>query len=157
MPIDFFRWVHENNPSENLEYRKGWWDCIEIVQRLMDKHEIDAAQVVGTYLMTTPPPKEELCMPIVSLRTTRATILLKCDFGVWPECWTISVDRQNSKSGPTYGLFDEPVDLRTQGVTGFATDWVYPSYRDSPGKFSCNLGDEWDVSVLIQIVTHDDA
>jgi hypothetical protein len=63
----------------------------------------------------------------------------------------------NSKSGPTYGLFDETIDLRAQGVTGFAADWVYSSYRDSPGKFSCNLGDEWDVSMLVQIVTHDDA
>ena len=49
MPIDFFRWVHENNHSKNLEYKKGWWDYIETVYQLMDKHEIDAAQVVGTY------------------------------------------------------------------------------------------------------------
>ena len=113
--------------------------------------------MVGTYLMITPLPKEELCMPIVSLKTTHATILLKCDFGVWRKCWTVSVDRQNSKSGPTYSLFDETIDLRAQGVMGFATDWVYPSYRYNPGKFLCNLGDEWDVSMLIQIVTYDDA
>ncbi len=108
----------------------------------MDKHEIDAAKVMGTYLMTTPPPKDELCMPIVSPKTIRATILLKCDFGIWPKCWAISVDIQNSKSGPIYGLLYETVDLRTQSVMGFATDLVYTSYRDSPGKFSRNLADE---------------
>ncbi len=40
-PIDFNRWVNDNNPDERLEYRKGWGGYIEITRRLEGKFDIE--------------------------------------------------------------------------------------------------------------------
>jgi hypothetical protein len=40
LPTTFNRWVNDNNPPVNLEYGKGWWDYIEILQRLIDKFAV---------------------------------------------------------------------------------------------------------------------
>jgi hypothetical protein len=155
-PIDFHRWVNDHNPPEKSEYRKGWWDYVEIVQRLMDTHELEQAEVVGTYLMKTPPPKEELLMPVVKLEVRTAVFLLKYDFGVWPERWTLSTTRSAPYTSPTFGLFDAVTDLRSKTVAGFEPEWLYPPYRESPGQFTCELGDEWDVVTFIRLMAYED-
>jgi hypothetical protein len=35
--MDLDRWVNDNNPDEQLQYSKGWWDYIELIRRLMYK------------------------------------------------------------------------------------------------------------------------
>jgi hypothetical protein len=37
--MDLDRWVNDNNPDEQLQYSKGWWDYIELIRRLMYKLE----------------------------------------------------------------------------------------------------------------------
>ena len=85
MPTDFNRWVNDNNPDERLEYRKGWWDYIEIIRRLAGKFDIKShdIQVVSTYQMKTPPPCEELLMPVLRLQTPEVQLTIKYDFGVF--------------------------------------------------------------------------
>jgi hypothetical protein len=34
--MDLDRWVNDN-PEEQLQYGKGWWDYIELIRRLMYK------------------------------------------------------------------------------------------------------------------------
>jgi hypothetical protein len=63
--MDLERWVHDNNPEEQLQYSKGWWDYIELIRRLMYKFGAKEAQVVAAYPMRTPPPEEDLLMPAV--------------------------------------------------------------------------------------------
>lgn len=155
-PIDFHRWVSEHNPPEKSEYGKGWWDYVEIIQRLMDTHDIEHAEVVGTYLMKTPPPTEELLMPVVKLEIRTAVFLLKYDFGVWPDHWTLSTMRSAPYTSPTFGLFDAVTDLRGQTVAGFEPEWLYPPYSESPGKFTCKLSDEWDVAMCIRLMAYED-
>jgi hypothetical protein len=31
------RWVNDDNPDEQLQYGKGWWDYIELIRHLMYK------------------------------------------------------------------------------------------------------------------------
>ncbi len=51
LPTSFNRWINDNNPPAHLEYGKGWWDYVEILQRLLDKFAIEEPEVVGTYFM----------------------------------------------------------------------------------------------------------
>jgi hypothetical protein len=51
--MDLDRWVNDNNPDEQLQYSKGWWDYIELIRRLMYKFGAKEAQVVATYPMCT--------------------------------------------------------------------------------------------------------
>lgn len=157
VPMPFNRWVNDNNPPVHLEYVKGWWDYVEILQRLMDKFAIQESQVVGTYIMKTPPPQEELLMPVVKLKMKNVELIVKYDFGTFPETWTISAKSSNAHVGPTLGLFNPNPDLRLKTVSGFEPAWVYPPYCESPTRFSCELRDEWDLAAFIRLVSNEDA
>ena len=152
LPTSFDQWVSENNPPVRLSYGKGWWDYIEILRRLADKFEIAAMDVIGTYVMKTPPPEERLLMPVVGMKTADLELIIKYDFGVFPERWTISVNGDSLKVGSTFGLFDENADLRRETIPGFEPEWLYPRYRESPSRFSCLLHDEWDVAAFVRLV-----
>lgn len=85
LPKEFDHWVNDNNPAAHLEYGKGWWDYIGMLRRLASKFEIEGLEVVGTYLMRTPPPEEELLMPVVKLTERSVELIVKYDFGTFPE------------------------------------------------------------------------
>ena len=157
LPVPVNRWVNDNNPPAHLEYGKGWWDYVEILQRLMDKFAIEEAQVVGTYIMKTPPPQEELLMPVVKLKMKTVDLIVKYDFGTFPETWTISTKSSTSHVGPTLGLFNRNTDLRLKTVSGFEPGWVYPPYCESQTRFSCELQDEWDLAAFIRLVSNEDS
>jgi hypothetical protein len=157
LPTSFNRWVNDNNPSAHLEYGKGWWDYVEILQRLIDKFGIEEPEVVGTYLMKTPPPQEELLMPVVKLKMKDAELIVKYDFGTFPERWTISANTSKALVGSTLGLFNKNTDLRLMTVNGFQPEWLYPPYRESQTRFSCELRDEWDLATFIRFISNDDA
>lgn len=156
-PIDLFDWINDNNPPEGLEYRKGFWDYVEFIQRLMEKHEIEKAEVLGTYLMKTPPPVEELLMPVVRIAVRSTSFVVKYDFGAWPESWTISVSRKLPYAGCTFGLFDERADLRLKSVPGFQAKWLYPPFCENPAQFTCELRDEWDVATVFRLMSYGEA
>jgi hypothetical protein len=155
MATDFFGWINDNNPPEGLEYRKGFWDYVEFIQRLMHKHEVEEAEVVGTYLMKTPPPVEELLMPVVKITIRSTTFVVKYDLGVWPERWTVSVSKGSPYTGFTFGLFDERTDLRLKAVSGFDAKWLFPPFCENPAQFTCELGDEWDVAMFFRLISYE--
>ncbi len=152
--IDFNRWVNDNNPDERLEYRKGWWDYIEIVRRLAGKFDIEDRdiQVVSTYLMKTPPPCEELLMPVLRLKTPNIQFTIKYDFGVYPEAWTVGVQSGLDTGPTTLGLFDPGRDLRAKAIAGFEKDWIYGPFSENTRQFTCDVQDEWDVACLFRLV-----
>jgi hypothetical protein len=154
MPIDFNRWVNDNNPDEHLQYRKGWWDYIEIVRRLAGKFEIDDGdiQVISTFAMKTPPPTEALLMPVFQIKALSAEFILKYDFGVYPEAWTVSVWSQLGSLQSMLGLFDPNQDLCAKHIAGFQTEWVYGPYCQDASRFSCEVRDEWDLACLFRLV-----
>ncbi len=149
-PVPLDHWVNDNNPPAHLQYGKGWWDYVETLRRLVDKFEIAHADVVATYSMRTPPPEEELCMPVVRLRTATAELFVKYDFGRYPDAWTVSARVPKHPIGSTFGLFDS--DQRLGEVPGFESAWIYPPYSESPDHFSCELRDEWDLAAFVRLV-----
>jgi hypothetical protein len=153
-PIDFNHWVNNNNPAEHLEYRKGWWNYIEIIRRLAGKFDIEYRdiQVVSTYLMKTPPPYEELMMPVLRLQTPDVQLTIKYDFGVCSEAWTVSVKFSIGVASTVLGLFDPGRDLRTKIVAGFEKEWIHGPHGENPAEFSCEVQDEWDVACLFRLV-----
>ncbi len=156
LPTTFNRWVNDNNPPVNLEYGKGWWDYIEILQRLIDKFTVEKSEVVGTYIMKTPPPQEELLMPVVKLKMENVELIIKYDFGIFPERWTISAKSSHTNVGPTFGLFNPNTDFRLKKVTGFEPEWVYPPHYESPTQFTCELQDEWDLAAFIRLISNEE-
>ena len=145
-PVPFDQWVNDNNPAEHLEYGKGWWDYVGVLQRIAWKFGIDHIDVVGTYIVDTPPPQEQIEMPVVRLRAATAELIIKHDFAAFPVEWTISV-RTSQTPGTTLGLFDPR--RRLDSIPGFEPSWVYPAFADSPQQFSCEVEDEWDLVTLL--------
>lgn len=46
------------------------------------------------------------------------------------------------------------MDVRRIAPPGFPVDMLYPSLRTSPGRFTCQLQDEWDVAMLCRLLLH---
>ena len=149
-PINLDQWVNDNNPPAHLEYGKGWWNYIEILRRVAWKFNVDHIDVVGIYVVNTPPPEEELEMPVVRLRTATVELIVKYDFGAFPDEWTVSARTSQTHLRSTFGLFDPHRRLDT--VAGFGPSWMYPPYAKSPGRFSCQLEDEWDLVMFMGLV-----
>jgi hypothetical protein len=149
-PIPLDHWVSDNNPPTHLQYGKGWWDYIEILRRVVEKFDVEHVDVVGTYVMETPPPQEELLMPVVRLRMGAVELIVKYDFGTFPDTWTVSARIPKRIIASTFGLFDP--DLRLEKVAGFDTSWVYPPYSVGPERFSCELRDEWDLAAFVRLI-----
>lgn len=155
---EFDRWVGSNRLPDKFGYGKGWWDYVELVQRLSYKFGIDDVRVVGRYVIHTPPPEAKLPMPAVALFAPHVRAALRWDFGnmrQWPLEWTVSVRRRSPYRGPTFGLFDTGFDLRSQPVEGFGPEWLFGPYRENQALFSCELEDEWDVATLLRLVLHE--
>lgn len=148
------RWIHENNPPASCHWSRGFWDYCHFLRRLMAKYEVQTADVVGTYLEQTPPPTEELLMPVVRILFPGALVVVQFSFARVPETWTISMVTAEPYRQPTYGLFDEDVDVRRIGAPGFPEDMFYPPLRASPGRWTCQVHDEWDLAMLVQLVLH---
>jgi hypothetical protein len=149
----FDAWVGTHNPASHLEYGKGWWDYVEIIGRLTHKFAATDVRVIGTYIVHTPPPEEELPMPAVAFVVNGVAFAVKWDFGRcphWPHEWTVSVQRPAPHSGATLHLFDEHTDARDV-TDGFGPDFTFPSYAESPQRFTCVVDDELDVATLIRI------
>jgi hypothetical protein len=145
------RWVETHQPDPSLEYGHGWWNRIEFIRMLQDRHRLEAVDVPATYWMETPPPCERLLMPVYRIRHGRLTCYLKTDFALG--YWYLSV-RTPEPLDHTYGLFDPARDLRREPrwLAGFREAWRYPPVADSPRRFTCELESEFDVYMLIRLV-----
>jgi len=152
------RWLGRNGVPESSVYARGRWDYVELLRKFAAKLDIADVRVVGHYLVETPPPEEELPMPAVVLAAPGAMVALKWDFGVgsrWPHEWTLSIRRRSPYRGPTFGLFDVALDLRSARVDGLSPDWVFGPYSENQTEFSCDVEDEWDVMSLLRLVFHE--
>ena len=59
------RWVETHQPDPSLEYGHGWWNGIEFIRMLRDRHRLEAVDVPATYWMETPYPRE---LDVVKIR-----------------------------------------------------------------------------------------
>ncbi len=152
-------WISDNNPPDHLEYGKGWWDYVELLQRLTAKLEPDEVRVVGTYIVETPPPEEQLTMPAVVFELPHVSFAVRFDFGHNPtrdfRDWIVSISRRSPYHGPLFGLIDPDEDLRPLGVTGLGDDWLFGPYRENAARFTCALEDEWDLWALVRLLAHE--
>lgn len=113
----FDRWVSRNNIPDTYEYRKGWWDYVELIQRFARKFDCIDVTVVGHYIVGTPPPEEKLPMPAVVLLRDGVSVAMKWDFGAparWPREWTM----------PTWLLGKVPGVSRSLAQWGLKRDHV---------------------------------
>jgi hypothetical protein len=146
------RWVETHQPDPSLEYGHGWWNGIEFIRMLRDRHRLEAVDVPATYWMETPPhPRERLLMPVYRIRHGRLECYLKTDFSLG--YWYLSV-RTPKPLRHTYGLFDPAMDWRREPrwLSGFREEWRYPSVTESPLRFTCELECEFDVYMLIRLL-----
>ena len=155
-PVPLLKWVSENNPSTDLSYGKGWWDCIEFFYRLEEVYRdtVDIT-VIATFVMNTPPPTEQLLMPVFRLHHPEADFILRLDFStmIGPN-WVASVERQRQNRTPLYGLIDEEKSLYPDSISGFEPSWVYPCYLHNPSRFTCELDNEWKLYTFLWVLTH---
>lgn len=152
---DFDIWVGGHNPASHLEYGEAWWQYVEIIRRLTHKFHATDIRVVGTYIVQTPPPEEELPMPAVAFVVNGVAFAAKWDFGRcprWPHEWLVSVQRRDPYLGPTLRLFDERTDVRDV-ADGFGPDFTFPPFAEDRRRFTCAVDDELDVATLIRMLS----
>jgi len=155
---EFERWAVKHAIPETFVFGKGFWDYVDLVRRFSIKLGISDVRVVGQYIVDTPPPCEQLPMPVVTFQTAHTLVALKRDFGIdcrWPCEWTLSVLKQSPYRGPTFGLFDPGLDLRRERVEGLSPDLLFGPYLENPARFSCDLVDEWDVATLLRLMFYE--
>ena len=66
--------------------------------------------------------------------------------------WTVSVERPEPYRGSLQGLFDPELDLSGHSVSGLGDACSFPSFAQSPGRFTCRVDDEMDVATLIRLM-----
>src|SRR5437763_888242 len=76
-PVKLYQWVNDNNPRDDAQYGKDWWDYIDFLYRLDELDGPNQTTVVSTYHMTTPPPSEVLFMPVARLETEHAVFVMR--------------------------------------------------------------------------------
>lgn len=124
--IDFNQWVHENNPSPESKYSKGFWDWVENVRRLSSmlkskpwrKLPSDAKDavisVVGSIRYETPPPTETITMPVVCIENDNFRAYVAYWFSVAPflPSYLIAVDRYRINEDDMY-MYDTLLSYET--------------------------------------------
>lgn len=65
---------------------------------------------------------------------------------------SIDIESQHPYRGPLFGLIDPERDLRPVGVPGMAEDQVFGPYAENPGRFTCELWDEFDLMSFITVM-----
>lgn len=150
MELDY--WINDHRPPASSSWSKAFWNYTDFIRRLMAKHNVEVAEVVGTYIERTPPPSEALLMPVVRIAFPTAFFVIQYSFDRYTETWTVSVASASPILQPTYELFDQDADVRRIGVPGFPEGMLFPCLRRSASRFTCQVHDEWDVAMLVQLV-----
>lgn len=152
---EFDRWVGANQPSLELEYSNAFLNYVEFIQTIQRKFNISDVRVVGHHVIRTPPPEENLPMPVALFVARGTEVALRMDFGAdqrFPFEWTLSVKRATPYRGPTFKLFDPNVDLRGKHMQGLEPHYAFGPYSANQAEFSCDVTDEWDVMMLLRLL-----
>ncbi len=153
-PQSLHEWVAANNPSEDKEYGKGWWDTIEFLYDLLSVFPRSDARVIETFVMQTPPPVEELLMPVVRLRLPTARVVLKREFPPLPPDWTVSVACSAAGAILPCGLFDRNAAVPASDLAVFPVAWRFGTYAKNRSRFCCQIDDEYRMFTLLWILGH---
>lgn len=146
------RWVCEHQPDSEQSYGKGWWDFIEDIRRFADKLQLREIDVVGSYILHTPPPGETLLSPVVAFQTPGCCVHLKHDFGQWDAPWTISVKRSDKRPLPGLALFLDPSALTERSLDGLDPAWIFPPYELDTERFTTRMADRLDVYAALRLL-----
>lgn len=154
----FYQWVNDNNPSEDLSYRKGWWDFVEYIYKLSNLLKPKKVSTIATYMLNTPPPCENIEMPIVLMEFDTASFVLKLDFSrILGNEWEVCVIRQSNvkiENIEPFFTHNSEVNIRDK-FKGIPSEYVSGDYNASQGQFSCCVSDEMDVYAIIKLVLND--
>ena len=150
--MHLYQWVNDNNPDESLSYRKGWWDYIEFIYRIMQKFKTDDAEVVGTFEMRTPPPRETLTMPVVKIVIGNLTAVVRLDFSKVSDVWIVSISRSSEYAESNINFLQDDIDNLDVPVPGFPDEYLFGSFNNNKRKFTCLPKDEYDVVTLLTVL-----
>lgn len=78
--VDFDQWVNDNNPPIEKNFGKGFWDYVEYVRRLAYLTNACEISVIGRSSIRTPPPCEQMTLPVVRLSYDDVVIDIAYDF-----------------------------------------------------------------------------
>lgn len=152
------RWISEHNPEPGLNYAKGWWDVAAFYQKLAERLQVELAAVAGEYRIATPPPCEELLLPLVRLERKNTIVHLKTEFAACGDAWRLSIERPQGPPGADplalLGLFDPAATGLTPFLSALPPELELGPYGDNPLRFTCSVYDEWAVFALLQALWH---
>jgi hypothetical protein len=93
-------------------------------------------------------------MPAVQFAVGPTEFIVKYDFGVYPERWTVSVKNASSVVRLILGIFDDKKDLRGKAIAGFDAEWIHGSCHNDSTRFTCEVHDEWHLTALVRLASH---
>ena len=152
--LPLYEWVNKNNPLPEKQYGKGRWDTIEFYYRLKDSFPKSKPVVIGTYIIQTPPPCEDLELPTVQLRLPAATVVLQHDFAPLAPYWTLAVDCQTRAAMDVFGLFEPSATVPDENLRRMPNAWRFGPMSRNPQQFCCQVDDEFHVFTFLWILSH---
>jgi hypothetical protein len=125
------------------------------MQEFKRHYGFPSARVAGVFTLKTPPPTEQLELPVVELSRPGLRVCIKEDFTrcSYPNNWCVSIDALEPVAHVPLGLFDPEFAGDAQLLAGFPESQRFPSYSQNQNRFTCCLEEDWDVATLLRIAS----
>jgi len=147
-----FKWISANQPDDKHEFAHGWWRSMEFVQLLTHDFDDFEFDVIGSFLMETPPPTSTIPMPIVSGRSSNVEIIFKESWVLEPN-YTVSV-KSGFPGAITLLNMLEPIDPENKWLLrDFPGNYLYEPYREGAFNFSGSVKNQHLLYIMFHILS----
>jgi hypothetical protein len=161
-------WITENNVdsiSSKKNYSKGWWDYIDIIRILEGKFNFQPF-VVSSYNITTPPPSEELTLPLVLCRFDNfdAYIMENFSYSGFYDTWLVSIKTISDKNLDISNFINPIILDRKDYKEGFIESSIsdfksqgifYHNFIKNEKEFTGTVESEYDLYALLKKIKSD--
>jgi hypothetical protein len=144
-------WFNENQPDEDLIYRKGLDRQVFFVRDTLpsalcaNREEYEQ----GEWVVISTHRSKSVVLPVFQIKLPIGlTITMRDNF----YDWKVSVSARAPLCFDVMGLFDPSRELHPVYFEGFPREIIYGSYESDPSRFSVELRNDYLVFTLLWIV-----
>ena len=143
LPIDLLTWCRVNEPSDDMIYKKGYWNQItfirDTIMYMLCKDYED--YINNPVLVINTHTSKSIVLPVYQLNLfdKKMKIIIRNNF----YNWKISVDSDVEINVDFMGLFKSDEQIHSVYCEGFKKEQVYDSYSNNKKKFTFEIGDTY--------------
>lgn len=154
MQVALQKWANENEPSDDMLYKKGYWDQIRFVRdhlpsvfaNTYDEFEAirETIQVVSTHV------SKSIRLPVFHVTLEKFGLELILRQNIYE--WKVSVVSKKEIQCDFGDLVNPMGDIDPIYCEGFEQDWVYPSYETNQQTFTVEIGSEYKLYTFLWLI-----